>query len=159
MTLAVVPGIILFTTRASESPWPLSAPLNYAVFVIGIFSIGLGLILMVRTIALFATVGKGTLAPWAPPKKFVVRGIYRHVRNPMISGVFSILLGECLLFSSIALFAWFLVFVIMNVIYIPLFEEPVLERRFGRKYLLYKGNVSRWIPRLRPWKGDKREDL
>jgi len=159
MTLAVVPAIILFTTRAAGSAWPLSVPQNYGLFVIGIFFIASGLILMVRTIALFAKAGNGTLAPWAPPEKFVVQGIYRRVRNPMISGVFFVLLGECLLFSSIALFAWFLVFVIMNVIYIPFFEEPGLERRFGREYLIYKGNVPRWIPRLRPWKADKREDL
>ena len=55
---------------------------------------------MVWTNRLFATIGHGTLAPWNPPEKLVVRGVYRHVRNPMITGVFCILLGEAVFFGS-----------------------------------------------------------
>ena len=69
----------------------------------------------------------------------------------MISGVFFVLLGEGLIFGSILILGWFVLFVIGNLIWIPLWEEPGLMRRFGQEYEQYKQNVPRWIPRLRPW--------
>ena len=108
---------------------------------------------MVATIRLFVTVGKGTLSPWEPPQRLVVRGVYRHVRNPMISGVLFVLLGESALTASQPLFQWFLIFAVINAIYIPLLEEPGLVRRFGEGYQVYKRNVPRWVPRLTPWEG------
>jgi protein-S-isoprenylcysteine O-methyltransferase Ste14 len=159
MAKVVVPAIILLALPTLSNGSTLPFPLTRVLSVIGVLFIGLGLILMFKTIALFAIVGKGTLAPWAPPENLVVRGIYRHVRNPMISGVFSVLIGEALLFHSVALFAWFLLFVIINIVYIPLCEERSLERRFSRQYAAYKENVPRWIPRPKPWKATDREDL
>jgi protein-S-isoprenylcysteine O-methyltransferase Ste14 len=58
----------------------------------------------------------------------VVRGVYRHVRNPMISGVFFVLLGEAMLAASLPILGWFIVFVVVNVVYIPLAEEPGLVK-------------------------------
>jgi len=113
----------------------------------------LGLVLMAATIRLFVIVGRGTLAPWNPTQRLVVRGVYRHVRNPMITGVFCILLGETAAFGSPWLLGWFAVFCLVNGIFIPLWEEPDLAKRFGEDYLLYKRNVPRWIPRLRAWEG------
>jgi protein-S-isoprenylcysteine O-methyltransferase Ste14 len=106
---------------------------------------------MVATNRLFATIGQGTLAPWNPTAHLVVEGIYRHVRNPMITGVFAILLGESLLAASRPLFFWFLIFLTINMIFIPLFEEPDLLKRFGPDYDEYRRHVPRWIPRLSPW--------
>src|SRR5919202_986332 len=71
---------------------------------------------VVKTVVLFATVGRGTLAPWAPPERLVVRGVYRRVRNPMISGVLSVLCGEALLFGSVPLLEWFGAFLLINLI-------------------------------------------
>ena len=107
--------------------------------------------LKIATIRQFATVGEGTLAPWEPPQRLVVRGVYRHVRNPMISGVLFVLLGESALTASAPLCRWFLIFAVINAIYIPLSEEPGLIKRFGDEYRTYKRNVPRWIPRLTPW--------
>ena len=84
----------------------------------------------------------------------MVRGIYRHVRNPMISGVLFVLLGESVLTASLPLFCWFLVAALINAAYIPLLEEPGLVKRFGEEYLTYKQNVPRWIPRRTPWGGE-----
>ena len=106
---------------------------------------------MVLTITLFATSGNGTLAPWDATQKLVVRGVYRHVRNPMIGGVFCILLGESLALGSVTLFCWFAVFVLGNLVYIPLVEEPGLQGRFGQAYERYRKHVPRWIPRPKPW--------
>jgi protein-S-isoprenylcysteine O-methyltransferase Ste14 len=71
----------------------------------------------------------------------------------MISGVLMTLLGESVVFGSIGIFIWFLLFFIINHIYFIYSEEPGLERRFGQEYLEYKKNVPRWVPRLRPWNG------
>lgn len=86
-----------------------------------------------------------------PTQRLVVQGVYRHVRNPMISGVMAILLGEVVLAASLPLACWFLVFVAGNALYIPLAEEPGLAKRFGDDYEAYRRNVPRWIPRLKPW--------
>jgi protein-S-isoprenylcysteine O-methyltransferase Ste14 len=69
----------------------------------------------------------------------------------MISGVMFILLGEVFLSASLPLLIWFAIFAAVNMVYIPLAEEPGLEKRFGEDYLAYKINVPRWIPRVRPW--------
>lgn len=151
MVALVIPGVILSTTRVANVGWSLPAPLHLLPSLIGGLLGGLGLLLMVKTIALFATIGQGTLAPWFATRKLVVQGIYRHVRNPMISGVFCILLGEAVFFGSTALLTWFGIFVLINLMYIPLIEEPGLERRFGLDYVLYKRNVPRWIPRRTAW--------
>src|SRR4051812_27067897 len=117
----------------------------------GALLIGVGLLLVVRTVALFARVGRGTLAPWDPTSRIVVRGPYRHVRNPMISGVMLILLGEAALFGSLPLLIWAAAFFAVNVAYMPFVEEPGLRRRFGHEYDRYRANVPRWLPRPRPW--------
>ena len=143
--LVIIPALLLYSTKSFNIGWSLAASL------VGAILIGAGLAMMYKTISLFARVGKGTLAPWEPPQKLVVRGIYRHVRNPMITGVFAILLGEAIVFGSIAVLTWFFCFVCINAIYIPFSEEPGLTRRFGDEYLRYKQNVPRWIPRVRPW--------
>ena len=96
-------------------------------------------------------VGAGTPAPWAPPQRLVVRGPYRHVRNPMIASVLLMLGAESLFFGSWHLVGWLLVFFLGNAIYFPLVEERALERRFGNDYRLYKANVPRWIPSWRSW--------
>jgi protein-S-isoprenylcysteine O-methyltransferase Ste14 len=150
----VVPATILYFARLDTFVLRLSYPATcIALAVLGGALICLGLVLMVATIRLFVTVGKGTLAPWNPTQRLVVQGIYRHVRNPMISGVSFILLGEALLAASLPLLCWFMFALIVNAVYIPLIEEPGLVKRFGDQYLAYKRNVPRWIPRLTAWEG------
>lgn len=149
MVAIVIPTTILYCTgiRWPPSPWNIVPP------VIGSGLILLGLILMAWTIGLFITVGKGTPAPWNPPQKLVVRGVYQHVRNRMIVGGFCILLGEAIFFGSWPLLCLFGFFFILNLIYIPLVEERGLVKRFGDDYLQYMQNVPRWIPRWKPWQG------
>ncbi len=119
--------------------------------LLGVGVLGIGLVLFASSLRRFATEGEGTLAPWDPPRKLVVRGPYRYVRNPMISGVILILFGEALLLLSRAHFMWALIFLAMNALWIPLFEEPQLAGRFGKEYDEYRRNVPRLFPRLRPW--------
>ena len=122
----------------------------------GVLLIALGIFLFASSLRRFATEGDGTLAPWDPPRKLVIRGPYRYVRNPMISGVLFILFGEALLLLSRQHLAWALIFLAMNILFIPLLEEPGLRRRFGDSYLEYCRNVPRLFPRFRPWEPHNR---
>jgi protein-S-isoprenylcysteine O-methyltransferase Ste14 len=142
MAVVVVPAVILLLTDSANVGWWFPA---------GLALIGAGLLLMYRTISLFARVGEGTLAPWDPTHRLIVLGPYRHVRNPMISGVLAILLGEAALFGSPPLLIWFGGFFATNALWMPLVEEPGLVRRFGEDYRRYKQAVPRWIPRRTPW--------
>jgi len=111
-----------------------------------------GLALFIASLRRFATEGKGTLAPWDPPRQFVVHGPYRFVRNPMISGVILILFGEACALLSRPHAIWATFALILNLIYIPAVEERQLVRRFGEPYLEYCRNVPRFVPRLTPWR-------
>jgi protein-S-isoprenylcysteine O-methyltransferase Ste14 len=110
-----------------------------------------GFLLFVYTVSLFRRIGKGTLAPWQPTQKLIVSGPYRYCRNPMISGVFFMLVGECLILHSTNILIWAGIFFLINTTYFLLKEEPDLYKRFGEDYLEYKRNVPRWIPRLKPY--------
>jgi protein-S-isoprenylcysteine O-methyltransferase Ste14 len=137
-TVAIlIPALLL--GDAEIAPWPL-ALLGGAVLAFGLCMIG-------WTVALFAGVGRGTLAPWDPPERLVVRGPYRYVRNPMITGVVSVLLGEAALFGSPAVLAWAGVVFALNAVYFPLIEEPDLRSRFGADYDAYAAHTPRWLPR------------
>ncbi|HUQ18360.1 MAG TPA: isoprenylcysteine carboxylmethyltransferase family protein [Gemmatimonadaceae bacterium] len=122
-----------------------------ALQVLGVFVLAFGIFLFVTSLRKFATEGEGTLAPWDPPRKLVVRGPYRHVRNPMISGVIFIIFGESLILLSIPHAMWALTFLAVNFIYIPLLEEPQLRNRFGDDYVEYCNHVPRLFPRLTPY--------
>lgn len=139
----VVPGLIAWRT----GPGGGGAALGVAG---GALLVG-GMALVAWTATLFGRVGRGTIAPWDPTTRLVVVGPYRHVRNPMISGVLAILLGEAALLGSVPLLLWFAAVLAVNAVYLPLVEEPGLRRRFGADYDAYRANVPRWIPRLRPW--------
>lgn len=117
----------------------------------GLLVAALGLALFLASLRRFATEGRGTLAPWDPPRELVVGGAYRYVRNPMISGVLLVLIGEGLILRSRAHLLWACSFFAINAVYIPLLEEPLLERRFGERYRHYCRHVPRLIPRLCPW--------
>lgn len=151
MVIVVIPLVLITLTGSINLGWGLSPELAIAVVIIGILIALLGIMLIYQTIRMFATIGEGTLAPWDPTQKLIVTGIYRYVRNPMISGVFCVLLGEGIVLGSSPIIIWAIIFIVINMIYMPLSEEPGLVRRFGEDYELYRKNVPRWIPRLRPW--------
>ena len=149
--LVFVPGLIVWASAGTSWAVRPATPAEF-LFWIGVGSAALGLGLAWATMRDFQRIGQGTPAPWAPPKNLVVNGPYCYVRNPMISGVLFILAAECLLLGSWTLALWLAAFFTANAIYLPLMEEKGLEERFGEPYRLYKANVSRWIPRPRPWR-------
>lgn len=146
MVTIVVPTWILRTFAAVDSRWPPDA-WNWLPRTLGGLTVIAGLSLLAWCISLFARIGNGTLAPWDPTSNLVAVGPYRYTRNPMISGVATILTGEALATGSWRLALWAGIFVVINHAYFLLIEEPGLESRFGKSYLDYKRSVPRWIPR------------
>jgi protein-S-isoprenylcysteine O-methyltransferase Ste14 len=140
--------VLLF---GADPGFGLPLPAAVALIAVGVAALAAGLRLAVQTIRLFASEGEGTLAPWDPTRRLVVRGPYRRVRNPMITGVALVLLGEGLILGSAAILVELAIFAAINATYMPLVEEPGLERRFGDSYRAYKRAVPRWIPRREPW--------
>ena len=154
-TVLVFVPIIILTVANNSKFLDQLAPPEQLLFWLALLPAGMGIGLAVWTVRLFAKIGNGTPAPWEPPQKLVIRGPYRHVRNPMITGVLLLLLAEALLFQSWPIAVWMGIFFIGNAIYFPLVEEKGLEKRFGDDYRKYKTHVPRWIPRLRPWYPEK----
>ena len=128
------------------------SPRLIALQCAGIVVLAVGAGLFIASVRRFAIEGKGTLAPWDPPRRFVVSGPYRFVRNPMISGIIFLLFGEALLLRSVPHAGWAVLCAALNLTYIPLVEEPQLKRRFGAPYEEYSRNVPRFVPRLTPWR-------
>lgn len=149
--LVFIPGFILWISPQSKFPPVLVTP-GQVWFWLGLAAAFTGLTLIIWTATLFLKFGKGTPAPWNPPQKLVIRGPYRHVRNPMIIGVLLCLLAESILFQSWRLFGWMIIFFICNAVYFPRDEERRLQQKFGPAYLQYKEHVPRWTPRFTSWK-------
>lgn len=145
----VVPSWIAREYEVRPS-WPSDLS-GWAALAAGLAGGAIGLALFAASLRQFAIDGRGTLAPWDPPRRLVVRGPYRFVRNPMISGVIFMLCGLALSLRSAPHGTWAAIFVAANLLYIPLLEEPDLETRFGDPYRRYCAAVRRFVPRLRPW--------
>jgi protein-S-isoprenylcysteine O-methyltransferase Ste14 len=156
MTL-VIPALIVgwadIRLPAYDSPWAIT------LLIVGCLLVAGGVTMLFWTVYLFDRVGKGTLGVgelMGQPVNLVVRGPYRHVRNPMISGVVAILLGEAAIGSSGWLSLWAATFFVALTTFIQLWEEPHLAKRFGDDYLEYRLHVPRWIPRVSAWSGTSR---
>lgn len=113
----VVPAVILVLTSGPEPGWGLGGALAALLVAIGIALIVVGFSLWLWTVRLFSRIGEGTLAAWDPTRRLVVEGPYSHVRNPMITAVAVVLVGEAILLGSLWLLAWAGAFLAVNFIY------------------------------------------
>ncbi len=121
---------------------------SWLILLVGGFITALGFGLVLWTITVFKTLGKGTPNPQLPPTELVISGPYRYCRNPMALGGFLFLLGEAGIYQSpsLAIIAGlFLIILYFNAVYI---EEPELRKRFGQPYEKYYKVVPRFLPRL-----------
>jgi protein-S-isoprenylcysteine O-methyltransferase Ste14 len=157
LSIAVLPFVMtvaipLWVARTNGVRFHVGAtPAEIALQILGVIVGAVGVLLFTSSLRRFATDGDGTLAPWDPPRRLVVRGPYRYVRNPMISGVIFIQFAEALVLLSKPHALWALTFLAANFIYIPFLEEPQLKLRFGKEYEEYCSHVPRLFPRIRPY--------
>jgi len=112
-----------------------------------------GLLILLDSFARFALQGQGTPAPVMPPKHLVVTGLYRHVRNPMYVAVTALIVGQGLLFGSVAVLEYGAIVWVSFFLFVLAYEEPALDRQFADEYKRYRANVRRWVPRIKPWRG------
>jgi protein-S-isoprenylcysteine O-methyltransferase Ste14 len=114
----------------------------------GILVAAAGGALALWCIGTFAVVGKGTPAPFDPPRRLVIRGPYRYVRNPMYLGAALALLGAAFFYRSLPLLGYAGVFLLVTHVFVVAYEEPTLGRLFGAEYRAYRTRVRRWLPRI-----------
>ena len=146
--LIIAPGsvTILFPYLLLSSKFELFFSNPGILRFLGLFPIIIGATIVIWCFWDFIFTGRGTPAPIDPPKKLVVKGLYRFVRNPMYLGVAFILFGEVLLFESMALLLYVILVLLVFHLFVICYEEPVLKRKFGDSYKEYFNSVPRWIP-------------
>ena len=106
-----------------------------------------GLVIIVRCFVEFVRRGRGTPAPYDPPRELVVAGLYRYVRNPQYVGVVLVVAGEALLTGMLVLFGYAALLAVGYHLFVTYYEEPTLGRLFGDPYARYRGAVPRWLPK------------
>jgi protein-S-isoprenylcysteine O-methyltransferase Ste14 len=133
--------------------WIAGGPLEPQLDIGGMTLLLIGAAIMVRCIFDFAWHGLGTPAPFDAPRRLVISGLYRWVRNPMYLGMGTFMVGEAILLPSIMRAMLILITILWAVVtlFIVLYEEPTLRRLFGAEYENYCRHVRRWLPRLTPF--------
>ncbi len=107
----------------------------------------LGGLLALWCVAAFVVEGRGTPAPFDPPRSLVPRGPYRWVRNPMYLGALLVLIGFGAWRASLAMILLAIPVAALAHLFVVLYEERTLERRFGIPYIAYHALVNRWLPK------------
>jgi len=134
-----LPGMVAFVV-----PWLLRPP-NARVHPIGLILIAIGSLLLLWCVGDFYVAGRGSLAPWAPPERLVVVGLYRFSRNPMYIAVMTILCGWALTFDAGGLWAYAICIAVAFHARVVLYEEPWLSRTHGTQWDAYRARVPRWL--------------
>src|SRR6185312_1183488 len=147
----VVTVIIPWFLYGIGVPVMKDAPSAFSIVGPSLYVVGISM--QLYTTYLFWKYAQGTLAPWQPTQKLVIRGLYKYCRNPMITGVLMMLAGEALFFNARGIMVWTCGFFVMNTLFFIFKEEPDMLDRFGEPYKEYKKHVPRWIPRFTAYRG------
>ena len=148
---AIIAFLILPTMVAILAP-PLIAsidPWRGQLWLPGLVVVLAGAFILVWCVRDFYVSGKGTLAPWNPPKNLVIVGLYRFVRNPMYLGVLLLVLGWSLFLVSPIIAIYAIVLILGFHLRVTIYEEPWLEAQFGEAWRVYKNTVPRWLPSIK----------
>jgi protein-S-isoprenylcysteine O-methyltransferase Ste14 len=137
-----LPGVVAFLV---PSAWVWLRPNAKLVHPLGLAPLVLGFVALLWCARDFYVTGKGTLAPWAPPTRLVVVGLYRYSRNPMYAAVALVLLGWALSFGSLCLLVYAVFVIVACQLRVVLGEEPWLARTHGREWEQYARRVPRWF--------------
>ncbi len=142
-------GVLLVFLPARVLSWTGIAPIPIIGLwqVVGMMVTGVGAAIALWCILTFAILGHGTPAPFDPPRRLVVRGPYRFVRNPMYLGAALALAGAALCYQSVPLLGYAVLFLLVTHGFVVIYEEPTLRQTFGNDYQVYCGRVGRWRPK------------
>jgi len=114
--------------------------------VAGMIMVTIGTAIALWCVFTFVFIGKGTPAPFDPPRKLVICGPYSFVRNPMYIGAGMTLAGAALFYESLSVLIYTGLFFLITHLFVVLYEEPTLRGTFGTEYEAYFQRVSRWLP-------------
>lgn len=151
--LVIAPGTLAVYVPWYLTHWHFAPPLFPIARVLGAALIVAGLPILLDSFARFALQGLGTPAPVMPPKRLVVTGFYRYVRNPMYVAVTALIAGQGLLFGSVTVLEYGAIVWAGFFLFVVAYEEPALGEQFADEYKRYRANVRRWLPRITPWRG------
>jgi protein-S-isoprenylcysteine O-methyltransferase Ste14 len=124
----------------------LGAELPAALAPVGYLVLPFAAALSYSSFWLFMTRGQGTAFPTDPPRRLVILGPYRYVRNPMYVGNLAIVFAEALAFRSVGVLLYAVLLSLVTHVYVTRSEEPALETRYGQTYRSYRQTVPRWVP-------------
>jgi protein-S-isoprenylcysteine O-methyltransferase Ste14 len=141
VAFVAMPGLVAYAIPLLIRPRSGPTPFVW----IGLLPLATGTLLLLSCVRDFYVAGKGTLAPWAPPSRLVVVGLYRFSRNPMYIAVSLVLLGWAVGFWSVRLSIYASVVVLLFHLRVVLGEEPWLARRHGDEWERYRARVPRWL--------------
>jgi protein-S-isoprenylcysteine O-methyltransferase Ste14 len=144
ISFLLLPGVVAFLAPALLVTRIATRTFN----MIGGVPLMAGVVVLLWCVRDFYVAGKGTLAPWDPPKHLVRAGLYRYSRNPMYIGVLLILIGWTTGFRTRSLVIYTIVVAILFHLRVLLYEEPWLARTFPGDWPGYKARVPRWLVRL-----------
>jgi protein-S-isoprenylcysteine O-methyltransferase Ste14 len=150
----VAPGVVAGLVPWLISGWQVSGPRSgFAIIrmTTGAALLIVAVVVLARAFARFVVEGGGTPAPVAPTERLVVGGDYRFVRNPMYLAVVTAVLGQAMIFGSLALLGYALAVWAIFAAFVRWYEEPLLLERYGDQYQIYRQAVRAWVPRLHPW--------
>jgi protein-S-isoprenylcysteine O-methyltransferase Ste14 len=136
---------LAISVRSFDTQLPVSLPIWLRP--LGYVLAAAGALLAGTCIATFVTKGRGTPAPFDPPREFVASGPYRYVRNPMYVGATAVILGAGLAVSSPSIVMLALAFLLTMHLFVVVHEEPALAGKFGVSYQQYRSSVHRWLIR------------
>ena len=149
----VVAGLVPWLISGWQLPRPTS-PLAILRLAAGVVLLALAVVVLLRAFARFVVEGGGTPAPVAPTERLVVGGDYRFVRNPMYLAVVTAVLGQAMIFGSLALLIYAVLVWAIMAAFVRWYEEPLLLESYGNDYQRYRQAVRAWVPRLQPWRAD-----
>jgi protein-S-isoprenylcysteine O-methyltransferase Ste14 len=140
--------LVFLPGRVLSQSGIVGPPANGVRQVTGVIVVAVGAALALWCVATFALVGRGTPAPFDPPRRLVVQGPYRVVRNPMYVGAVLALGGAAVFYESFSLLGYAGLFLVVTHAFVVWYEEPTLRKTFGTEYREYCGRVGRWWPRV-----------
>lgn len=125
-----------------------------ALRVIGGILLAGGVAVLLDSYFRLALQGLGTPAPVFPTRRLVVTGLFRYVRNPIYVALVTGIIGQALMLGSLPVLAYGLFVWLAFHGFVLIHEEPRLRKKFGGQYEDFCTHVPRWLPRVRPWRGD-----